>query len=59
MTPFELIEERNNEPFTLTYTEYNDLCVAINELPSEEQSQWDDTVLNFVYKNRTFTLIPD
>lgn len=55
MGPIEQIEMlwALDEPdIRLSAVEYNDLAVAVSELPQDEQSAWDDTILNFVYNGK-------
>lgn len=56
---FMLLGQRANLPDTVinfSTDEYQQLCVAVNELPPEEQGGWDNTILNFTYLNKPIVL---
>lgn len=40
-----------------TTAEYQELCVEVSKLPADEQSVWDNTILNFVYDGKVIKLI--
>jgi hypothetical protein len=42
--------------FSIPAATYNDICIAISELPNEEQGAWDDFILNAVYEGWTYDI---
>lgn len=43
--------------FNIAAGPYNDICIAISELPDEEQGAWDAFVIDAIYEGWTYSII--